>query len=968
MKSFFLRAAMASAMIAHPHGALADDVQGAASAEPLPKNRGAGAGPAALTPMWGDISPFWGDISPFWGDISPFWGDISPFWGDISPFWGDISPFWGDISPFEANISPEAGGLEAFWGDLNAFWGDIAPFWGDLSPFWADAQSFDDFREVAAGLSRLLNEAHRLYEPAIIAQGGESYDADFVAQLAQTYDLDVEWSDKDGYQVVNEERLAQFTEAERNRFFTDYYDGLMQFNGADRVDHWMATANWRPTHTQDLSYGMRSNIGILDGALNGTYRNVVELNPDADGAAGGHGIAVASLLVAPHDGEGLMGIAPHANVYHYNPFNRGDNANWVSVQDGIVELANAGAHVINMSLGQPGFVATNDLGHVLSSPDVTEAAGETVFVKAAGNEGEVQPRNLNWGADASALLDHTIFVGSVNPLGEISSFSNTPGDACVRVRGECTEQLMNRFIVAPGEALLVEDENGETFRASGTSFAAPLVSGAIALIHGRWPWLQHHASETSEIVFRSARDLGEPGVDGVYGHGLLDVEAALSPLDFDQLIAFQVQPDLEQGYAHWSYQNGEDLKNLVLDPGLLGSSELFNEFIYAFEIVDRVWRDFAIPLSTLQQGSDLSLGYREVRAQSYILDRMIDWANGGEHLSDQMRSFAPLARGGQFDLALTGAPRDDFAEHRDGELPIQLGVEMTDATRGLSLKIGHGGGAMALSSTDGFAFRSDHDAETGGVNPVLGLASGGGYAAAALDIAPGTTISAGFTTHSQEHETRVVDAAAPRREDSSAVIIGVSHHVSQTLTATASYTQLQEEDGVLGAYGVGPVEFSGDTASHAATFAGEWTVDPHLSVSASATIAKTEAGDANAPIRLSEEGAVSTAFQVSAERYGVFAEGDALRVSLTQPLHVEKGQLDYSSVQITDRSTGEIGVVERSYELSGDRPLVGEALYSRSMLNDRARISAFARGDLSGVSTASRTISTELGVRASVRF
>ena len=121
-------------------------------------------------------------------------------------------------------------------------------------------------------------------------------------------------------------------------------------------------------------------------------------------------------------------------------------------------------------------------------------------------------------------------VGSVDPLGAISSFSNQPGTACLLDNGVCSSghHLYDRFMVAPGELILVSDGQGGLERRSGTSFAAPLVSGAITLLHDRWPWLRNYPQETAQIILSSAKDLGAPGPDPVYGYGLLDANAAVT--------------------------------------------------------------------------------------------------------------------------------------------------------------------------------------------------------------------------------------------------------------------------------------------------------------------------------------------------------------------------------------------------------------------------------------------------------
>ena len=75
----------------------------------------------------------------------------------------------------------------------------------------------------------------------------------------------------------------------------------------------------------------------------------------------------------------------------------------------------------------------------------------------------------------------------------------------------------NAFLVAP-------DDNRPS-RFTGTSFAAPRVTGAAAVLSQMCPALT--PEQIGYVLLRSARDLGEPGVDEVYGYGLLDLENAL---------------------------------------------------------------------------------------------------------------------------------------------------------------------------------------------------------------------------------------------------------------------------------------------------------------------------------------------------------------------------------------------------------------------------------------------------------
>ena len=137
----------------------------------------------------------------------------------------------------------------------------------------------------------------------------------------------------------------------------------------------------------------------------------------------------------------------------------------------------------------------------------------------------------------------------------IASFSNGCGEA----RAWC--------LAAPGVKVFTESENApfpNYFReygppnGNGTPFAAAYVAGALALLRGRYPDMP--MSVIAQILLTTATDLGAAGVDGVYGHGMLNVSAALAA----QAGASFVSPDSAQG-SFGASSSGSAIPGLPLE-------------------------------------------------------------------------------------------------------------------------------------------------------------------------------------------------------------------------------------------------------------------------------------------------------------------------------------------------------------------------------------------------------------------
>jgi Subtilase family len=231
--------------------------------------------------------------------------------------------------------------------------------------------------------------------------------------------------------------------------------------------------------------------------------DLIALNNQEPAPIGGvHGTAVASVVGAPVNGVGLVGIYPTAVIRSYDA-SLGDGTRLPSadIAVGIVTAARAGRSVINLSLGtsQP-------------DPEISAAIAEAVrlgslVVAASGNSGE-EGSPPSYPADNT----HVLTVAATDQSDEPASFSS---------RSQSVD------IAAPGVDIPVATalDNGYAPE-SGTSFSSPIVAGAAA-----WLWTVRpdlDAGQVAEILRRSARDVFTPGYDTATGYGVLDMVAALA--------------------------------------------------------------------------------------------------------------------------------------------------------------------------------------------------------------------------------------------------------------------------------------------------------------------------------------------------------------------------------------------------------------------------------------------------------
>jgi hypothetical protein len=107
-------------------------------------------------------------------------------------------------------------------------------------------------------------------------------------------------------------------------------------------------------------------------------------------------------------------------------------------------------------------------------------------------------------------------VGATDENNAITSYSNRAGSAAAG------------YVVAPGDNLITNCDGTNCWQISGTSFSSPMAAGALALLLQAFPNLS--GKQAIAILEQTADDLGAPGVDSVYGNGLIDLNKAFQPI------------------------------------------------------------------------------------------------------------------------------------------------------------------------------------------------------------------------------------------------------------------------------------------------------------------------------------------------------------------------------------------------------------------------------------------------------
>ena len=641
------------------------------------------------------------------------------------------------------------------------------------------------------------------------------------------------------------------------------------------------------------STDLAGSRGIVDEDGHGTY--VSSILAGARNAIGAHGVAFgATLLVARTDTPGSCSAGgADAECSH------DDNA----IARGVDLAVNNQARVINISLG--GAPANNALRSAINR---ATAIG-TIIVISAGNDGvddpqaAVNPDSLAQIASDPLARNLVIIAGALDASNvTLANFSNKAGNGSVHYLG------------ALGVRIRAIDQNGGSVLVSGTSFAAPIVSGAVALLAQAFPTLT--GAQIVDLLFRSATDLGASGVDGEFGQGALDIARAFQPVGQTAIAG--------TGQKVALVAQDTKLSPAMGDAAVTGlSTVILDEYSRAFdvELGGTVRRAAIAP----RLGAALGIGARGFSGTAGPVAVSLSIVPGSTDAVVRNIRLAPEER------ARARAIAGSVIARLDGKTRVALGISRSAATLVGQLS-GKGSAGFLASDAAGTGLGFE-------ARPRSAFALG-------YDVA-GFEISTSAETGQIERFERSFIPETPDRY--SLMSIGAERRIG-ALGLSARATYVSEGNTLLGA------RFDGFLGANGAR---TWFVDVGADVAlgsdwqASAALRQgfTRIGAGGA--RLGTDHIRSSSWSFDVTKSHLFYPSDRFAVRIAQPLRVTSGGFDVTLARSYDYATALTTFGTQRVNLTPKgREVDVEALYVREMAGGLLSGNLYFRRDTGNFATA----------------
>jgi hypothetical protein len=610
-----------------------------------------------------------------------------------------------------------------------------------------------------------------------------------------------------------------------------------------------------------LDTGIDENHTDLKANINGSSSTVGSIATGLQDT-NGHGTQVAGVIGAVRNDTGTHGTAFSSSILAFKISNDG-TATGSDMAAGIDAAVAANVKVINISFSS----ATVDTTVVTALQKAVDAG--IIVVHASGNDGNSESNqharlsNCDSTNNCSGFgvtfdaKDLMLAVGSVGSTNAISSFTNKAGDTS------------SAYLVAPGESIVTTALNGGTTTVSGTSFSAPQVAGAAAVLLQRFPSLT--TAQVVALLLSSATDLGTSGTDTTFGKGLLNLKAAFSA----------------QGVSSIAMTSSVKGASVSLDASMIKLGAAFGNALSQYNfmqraiILDAYERAYVVDLR-----NRLESGKSDLTVSSFLSN------------DDFQNVSMPLPQGLSLDMRVNSKDSSNEATRRHDFISgVESVISPTDRIGSLkfsaeldkntNVNIGHDASAMMMfgdvtsqQANGGLFFNSGWTA-----SPQLALLGQGNSLMMARNLSPETRLD--FGVHNSKGFSENSDSGAGQLAQAQ-----LSHKAKNGFGFGLSAGVVSENETLFSSSSSGAFGTTDRNNSQFVSLSSSWKLGDNTRLFGTYTEISAKPSFSGDSLFSSWERVYANAFSVGISTRSSFVENDQLGLAVGQPLRVRQSGAD----------------------------------------------------------------------------
>lgn len=584
----------------------------------------------------------------------------------------------------------------------------------------------------------------------------------------------------------------------------------------------------------------------------------------------GHGTFVAGLAAAAMDGNGMMGVAPDADIRSFRVLNSQGS---MTISDAQLAGAINQATITNTKIASNSWNASAPAEMYLTTQKAAMAYtlstyyGNTiaaygnfinhggVVVFAAGNDGSANPGIFGLlPAWFSNLQSGWLVATATDSSGQIASYANRCGAAAAYC------------LAAPGTSVISTMNGGGYGIGSGTSFATPVVSGGVALLMQLYPYLS--GASIKNILLSTADKTGIYANQAIYGQGLMDLDKATQPIG---AVVVPTSTSVQGAVVPLS-------KSVVVTSSLLNKSVKSVLGGAEFGVLDSYNRSYMV------SGSDLITNNSALKHNFDSLDALHDFAGGVQNVALQ---------NGDVTATMLYLSATEHLEAQDNTDRFATSFASKEGY-GFGLNMGVSAAYQYGAFGEGLITPTDYVAGSLVSNPYLALAADSKAAYVQLPVAENTTLRTG-TFSGVRNDGSLLNNVIVTPGENLPTVQGFASEVRMNpaladnrLTLRGLSGMVDEEQAVLGSTSSGALNFGDRTSTLFIGGGADLKLTPHLLASVDFTMGRSNVSQAAGSL-INTGTLTSQAWSAQLIGSQVLTKKDRFALAVSQPLAITNG-------------------------------------------------------------------------------